>query len=54
MTTCIKHPHQELICPICRGARGGKTTAKKYSRKQLSKWGKLGGRPRKDPQEKAS
>jgi len=28
------------------GAIGGKTRAAKYSRKQLSEWGKLGGRPK--------
>ena len=28
------------------GALGGKTRAKKYSRKKLSEWGKLGGRPK--------
>ena len=27
---------------------GGKARAKKYSAKQLSKWAKLGGRPRKN------
>jgi hypothetical protein len=27
--------------------KGGKARAKKYSKKQLSKWAKLGGRPRK-------
>lgn len=29
------------------GRRGGRATAKKYSKEQLSKWGKLGGRPKK-------
>ena len=28
------------------GALGGKTRAKKYSKKTLSEWGKLGGRPK--------
>ena len=28
------------------GAEGGKTRAKKYSKKKLSEWGKLGGRPK--------
>jgi hypothetical protein len=28
------------------GSIGGKTRAKKYSKAQLSKWGKLGGRPK--------
>lgn len=27
---------------------GGKARAKKYSKKQLSEWAKMGGRPRKD------
>jgi hypothetical protein len=27
------------------GAEGGKARAKKHSKKQLSEWGKLGGRP---------
>jgi hypothetical protein len=29
------------------GAQGGKTRAKKHSKQQLSKWGALGGRPKK-------
>jgi hypothetical protein len=29
------------------GALGGKSRAKKYSKKQLSEWGKMGGRPKK-------
>ena len=28
------------------GSAGGKTRAKKHSKKQLSAWGKLGGRPK--------
>ena len=28
------------------GALGGKTRAEKHSKKQLSEWGKLGGRPK--------
>ena len=28
------------------GAEGGKARAKKHSKKQLSEWGKLGGRPK--------
>lgn len=28
------------------GAAGGKARAKKHSKKQLSEWGKLGGRPK--------
>jgi hypothetical protein len=42
---CPVHKETELICPRCIGSRGGKTTAKKH-RKQLSRWGKSGGRPR--------
>ena len=29
------------------GAIGGKTRAARHSKKQLSEWGKMGGRPRK-------
>lgn len=28
------------------GAQGGKTRARKYSKQQLSEWGKKGGRPK--------
>jgi hypothetical protein len=28
------------------GSKGGKKRAKKHSKKQLSEWGKLGGRPK--------
>jgi general stress protein YciG len=28
------------------GAKGGKARAEKHSKKQLSEWGKLGGRPK--------
>jgi hypothetical protein len=28
------------------GSKGGKKTIKKYGRKQMAKWGKLGGRPK--------
>ena len=28
------------------GAQGGKSRAAKHSKKQLSEWGKLGGRPK--------
>ena len=48
---CRKHPHQKLICPLCRSAKGGKATAERHTKKQLSQWGKLGGRPRKDRDE---
>ena len=30
------------------GSQGGKKTVKKYGRKQMAEWGKLGGRPRLD------
>ena len=50
---CRKHPHQKLICPLCRSAKGGSTTAKRHSKKQLAAWGKLGGRPRKQKLEDA-
>jgi hypothetical protein len=42
---CRRHPHQKLICPLCRSARGGKATAERHTSRQLSQWGKLGGRP---------
>ena len=42
---CRVHPEQALICPKCRASKGGKSTAAKHSGKQLSEWGKLGGRP---------
>ncbi len=50
---CSKHPDQILICPKCRASKGGKTTAIKHA-SQLSEWGKLGGRPRKQPAEVAA
>ena len=28
------------------GAMGGKASAKKHSKRQLSEWGKMGGRPK--------
>jgi hypothetical protein len=41
-----KKPSQELREYMREMARlGGKTRAKKYGRRTLSKWGKLGGRP---------
>ena len=47
---CHEHTHQPLICPLCRSAKGGKNTVKRYSKEQLAKWGKMGGRPRKTAQ----
>lgn len=46
---CSKHPDQVLVCLRCHASTGGKTTAKRYSSKQLKEWGKKGGRPRKTP-----
>jgi hypothetical protein len=34
------------------GKKGGKSRAKKYDKATLSKWAKLGGRPRKDAKKK--
>jgi hypothetical protein len=34
------------------GKKGGKSRAAKHSKKQLSAWAKLGGRPRKDAKTK--
>lgn len=42
---CQLHPQQALICAKCRASKGGKITAKKHAA-HLSKWGKLGGRPK--------
>lgn len=44
--------HVELICPIENASKGGKATAKKHGRAQLSRWGKLGGRPAKKKKSK--
>jgi len=30
------------------GRKGGQATLKKHGKKQMTEWGKLGGRPRKD------
>ena len=36
------------------GSEGGKTRAARYSKEQLSEWGRMGGRPRKDGGKKAA
>jgi hypothetical protein len=36
------------------GAMGGKARAKRYSKKQLSQWAKLGGRPKGSGKKKAT
>ena len=46
--SCTKHFHSRLICPRCIASGGGRVTAAKY-KKQLSEWGKQGGRGRKKP-----
>jgi hypothetical protein len=48
---CPKHPQtvMRLVCPACKGAEGGKATARKYTREQLAAWGRSGGRPKKRP-----
>ena len=45
---CVTHTNTKLICPRCIGAAGGKTTVSKHS-KELSSWGKKGGRGHKKP-----
>ena len=45
-TYCAMHPMTRLICPRCIGKKGGKATTRKY-RKNLSRWGRKGGRPKK-------
>ena len=44
----VKCPRHQvvLICPICSGHEGGNATLKKYGKKQMQSWGKLGGRPK--------
>jgi hypothetical protein len=44
---CHIHPLTILVCPACIAKRGGIATAKKYGTKQLSEWGRAGGRPAK-------
>jgi formate hydrogenlyase transcriptional activator len=45
---CPIHTSAKLVCPRCIGAAGGKTTVLKH-RKDLSSWGKKGGRGHKKP-----
>jgi formate hydrogenlyase transcriptional activator len=45
---CVRHTNTKLICPRCIGAAGGKTTVSKH-RKDLSAWGKKGGRGHRKP-----
>jgi hypothetical protein len=44
--TCEKHPETELVCVKCLAAKGGLTRARRHGTKQLSEWGKKGGRPK--------
>ena len=44
---CPVHPQTVLICPRCIAGAGGKATAKKYGTKQLSDWGRRGGKKKK-------
>jgi len=46
--SCSRHLHSKLICPRCIASGGGQATAAKH-RKQLSDWGKQGGRGRRKP-----
>jgi hypothetical protein len=41
-----KLPREALKFFLETGAEGGKARAKKHSKKQLSEWAKLGGRPK--------
>jgi hypothetical protein len=45
---CPKHPNVKLICPCCRAAEGGNARAAKHTPAELKKWGRKGGRPRKE------
>jgi hypothetical protein len=51
---CPKHPMtvMVLVCPSCRGAEGGKATARKHTHAQLAAWGRMGGRPKKKSKKK--
>ncbi len=51
---CEDHPLTRMVCPRCIAAKGGKTTAKRHSHKELSGWGSMGGRPRKKARVKKS
>lgn len=42
----IRIPQKVMKYFQITGAQGGKTRARKYSKEQLSEWGKLGGRPK--------
>jgi formate hydrogenlyase transcriptional activator len=44
---CPNHANTRLVCPRCIGAAGGRATVSKH-REDLSKWGKQGGRGRKN------
>ena len=43
-----RDPVREFLAKV--GSKGGRTTVKKYGRRQMKEWGKLGGRP---PKKKA-
>jgi hypothetical protein len=42
----VRIPEEVMKYFQLTGAQGGKTRARKYSKKQLSEWGKMGGRPK--------
>jgi len=44
---CPQHTNTRIVCPRCIGAAGGKATVLKH-RGNLSNWGKMGGRGRKN------
>jgi len=54
---CHVHPQTLMICPLCNASKGGTATARVHGTKQMAKWGRLGGRPRKKkdvPQQRQS
>lgn len=46
MSKKLKIPEDVMEYFRLTGAQGGKARAKKYSKAQLSEWGKKGGRPK--------
>jgi hypothetical protein len=57
MMEAVSKPHiPEDVLEYFRetGAMGGKARAKKHSKKQLSEWAKLGGRPKGSGKKKAA
>jgi DNA replication protein DnaC len=44
---CEIHPLTVLVCPRCIAAEGGKTTARRHTHEELSRWGRAGVRAKK-------